>query len=54
MHVLKGGHEILADATGAAGPGTRLSYTLTNGSNHTVTESGGGIASAVCTLTVNA
>ncbi|HEY8645568.1 MAG TPA: glycoside hydrolase family 31 protein, partial [Gaiellaceae bacterium] len=37
LHVLKGGHELLADATGAAGPGTRLSYTLTDGSNHTVT-----------------
>jgi alpha-D-xyloside xylohydrolase len=37
LHVLKGGHELLADATGAAGPGSRLSYTLTDGSNHTVT-----------------
>ncbi|HEV7639328.1 MAG TPA: TIM-barrel domain-containing protein, partial [Gaiellaceae bacterium] len=37
LHVLKGGHEVIGDATGAAGPGTRLSYTLTDGSNHTVT-----------------
>jgi alpha-D-xyloside xylohydrolase len=37
LHVLKGGHELLADATGAPGPGSRLSYTLTDGSNHTVT-----------------
>ena len=37
LHVLEGGHELLADATGAAGPGSRLSYTLTDGSNHTVT-----------------
>jgi alpha-glucosidase (family GH31 glycosyl hydrolase) len=37
LHVLKGGHELVGDATGAAGPGTRLSYTLADGSNHTVT-----------------
>ena len=37
LHVLKGGHELVGDATGAAGPGSRLSYTLTDGSNHTVT-----------------
>jgi alpha-glucosidase (family GH31 glycosyl hydrolase) len=37
LHVLKGGHELLADATGAAGPGSRLSYMLTDGSNHTLT-----------------
>jgi alpha-D-xyloside xylohydrolase len=37
LHVLKGGHEVLADATGPPGPGSRLSYTLTDGSNHTLT-----------------
>jgi len=37
LHVLKGGHELVGDATGAAGPGSRLSYTLTDGSNHTLT-----------------
>jgi alpha-D-xyloside xylohydrolase len=37
LHLLKGGQELLADATGAPGPGSRLSYTLTDGSNHTVT-----------------
>jgi alpha-D-xyloside xylohydrolase len=37
LHVLEGGHELLADAPGAAGPGSRLSYSLANGSNHTVT-----------------
>lgn len=37
LHVLKGGKELVRDATGAAGPGTRLSYTLADGSNHTVT-----------------
>jgi alpha-D-xyloside xylohydrolase len=37
LHVLRGGHELLADATGAAGPGSRLSYSLADGSNHMVT-----------------
>jgi alpha-D-xyloside xylohydrolase len=37
LHVREGGHEVLADATGAAGPGTRLSYTLDDGSQHMVT-----------------
>jgi alpha-D-xyloside xylohydrolase len=37
LHVLQGGHELLGDVTGAAGPGSRLSYSLTDGSNHDVT-----------------
>jgi alpha-D-xyloside xylohydrolase len=37
LHVLKGGKDVVEDATGAPGPGTRLSYTLTDGSQHTVT-----------------
>jgi len=37
IDVLKGGKPLVADATGRAGPGSRLSYTLGNGSRHTVT-----------------
>jgi alpha-glucosidase (family GH31 glycosyl hydrolase) len=37
LHVLRGGDALVADAPGPAGPGSRLSYTLDDGSTHTVT-----------------
>ncbi|HEX7527002.1 MAG TPA: hypothetical protein VF327_11880, partial [Gaiellaceae bacterium] len=37
LTVTRGGKTLVADATGPAGPGSRLSYTLDDGSQHTVT-----------------
>jgi alpha-D-xyloside xylohydrolase len=37
LEVLRGGTQLLSDATGPAGPGSRLSYTLEDGSQHTLT-----------------
>ncbi len=37
LHILQGGREVLRDATGPAGPATRLSYSLADGSQHSVT-----------------
>ncbi|HEV8461751.1 MAG TPA: TIM-barrel domain-containing protein [Gaiellaceae bacterium] len=37
LEIQRGGKTLVSDATGAAGPGSRLSYTLADGSQHTVT-----------------
>ncbi|HUZ81605.1 MAG TPA: hypothetical protein VMU73_05105, partial [Gaiellaceae bacterium] len=37
LEVTEGGKALVADATGPAGPGSRLSYTLADGSQHSVT-----------------
>lgn len=37
LEVTRGGKRLLTDATGPAGPGSRLSYTLEDGSQHTLT-----------------
>ena len=37
IDVLKRGKALVSDATGPAGPGSRLSYTLTSGAQHTLT-----------------
>lgn len=37
VQVLEGGKPLVADAPGPAGPGSRLSYTLADGSQHTLT-----------------
>lgn len=37
LTIARGGKTLVADATGPAGPGSRLSYTLDDGSQHTVT-----------------
>jgi alpha-D-xyloside xylohydrolase len=37
LEITRGGKRLLTDATGPAGPGSRLSYTLENGSQHTLT-----------------
>jgi alpha-D-xyloside xylohydrolase len=37
LEITRGGKRLLTDATGRAGPGSRLSYSLGNGSQHTLT-----------------